>query len=66
MKTNRELNQAYDAKQQAKQRPKQPEYNFKPLEEAVRKWAEMSKAREQTWILLAPAGSLRSKEQGPS
>lgn len=38
MKTNRELNQAYDAKQKAKVRPKQPVYNFKPLEEVIRKW----------------------------
>lgn len=48
MKTNREKNQEYDARQQAKQRPKEPVYNFEPLEQVVRKWAEMSKAREQT------------------
>ena len=40
MKTNRELNQAYDAKQKAKVRPKQPVYNFKPLEEVILKWKE--------------------------
>ena len=51
MKTNRELNTEHDARMQARQRPKQPEYNFKPLEEAVRKWAEMSKAREQARVL---------------
>ena len=40
MKTNRELNQAYDAAQTAKVRPKQPVYNFKPLEDVVRSWKE--------------------------
>lgn len=48
MKTNRELNTEYDARQQAKQRPKTPEYNPAPLEQVIRKWVEMSKAREQT------------------
>lgn len=38
MKTNKQLNQAYDAKQAEKMRPKQPEYNFKPLEEVIAKW----------------------------
>ena len=42
MKTNRELNQAYDAKQQARVRPKQPVYNFKPLEEVIKKWQARS------------------------
>ncbi len=46
-KTNKELNQEFDARQQARVRPKTPEYNFKPLEDVVRKWVEMSKAREQ-------------------
>lgn len=40
MKTNRELNQEYDAKQQAKIRPKTPVYNFKPLEDIMKKWRE--------------------------
>lgn len=40
MKTNRELNQAYDAAQTAKVQPKQPVYNFKPLEDVVRSWKE--------------------------
>lgn len=40
MKTNRELNQAYDAAQKAKVRPKQPVYNFKPLEDIMRAWRE--------------------------
>lgn len=38
MKTNRELNQKYDAAQKAKVRPKQPQYNFKPLEEVIARW----------------------------
>jgi len=37
-KTNRELNQEYDAKQAEKIRPKQPVYNAKPLEEVIAKW----------------------------
>ena len=42
-KTNRELNQAYDAKMQAKVRPKQPAFNPKPLEDVIRKWITSSK-----------------------
>ena len=38
MKTPRELNQEHDARQTAKVRPKQPGYNFKPLEDIVRRW----------------------------
>lgn len=38
MKTNREKNQAHDAKQAAKVRPKKPVYNFAPLEAVVRAW----------------------------
>ena len=48
MKTNRELNQEYDAKQTAKVRPKQTEYNFEPLEAVIRKWVKASKDSEQT------------------
>ena len=43
MKTNKEKNQAHDAKQAERVRPKQPEYNFKPLEEVVRKWVQADK-----------------------
>ena len=45
MKTNKEKNQAHDARQQERVRPKQPEYNFKPVEEAVQKWVNLN---EQT------------------
>ena len=38
MKTNKELNQEYDAKQAEKIRPKGIEYNFKPLEEVIANW----------------------------
>lgn len=37
-KTNRELNTAHAARQAAKIRPKQPEYNFEPLEAVIRQW----------------------------
>jgi hypothetical protein len=43
MKTNRELNQEYDAKQSAKVRPKQPAFNYKPLEDVIRSWIMKSK-----------------------
>ena len=44
MKTNRELNTAYDTKQAEKVRPKEPFYNFKPLEDAIRAMILNSKA----------------------
>ena len=40
MKTNREKNQAYDQKQADRTRPKDPEYNWKPLEAVMREWAK--------------------------
>ena len=43
MKTNRELNTEYDAKQTAKVRPKQPAFNYKPLEEVIAQWIKASK-----------------------
>lgn len=46
MKTNRELNTAHDAKMAERMRPKQPEYNWKPLEDAVRAMILNSKAHE--------------------
>jgi hypothetical protein len=47
MKTNRELNEEHDRRELMRVRPKQPNYNYKPLEEVVRKWVELSKNREQ-------------------
>ena len=43
MKTNREKNTEYDAKQTAKVRPKDPAFNWKPLEDVVRQWITASK-----------------------
>jgi len=42
MKTNKEKNQEHDQKQQERVRPKPPEYDFKPLEEVVRKWVKQN------------------------
>lgn len=42
MKTNRELNQEHEAREQARVRPKTPVYNFKPLDEALRKMIQRS------------------------
>jgi hypothetical protein len=38
MKTNKELNTAYDARQKEKVRPAQPVYEFKALEAVIRSW----------------------------
>lgn len=48
MKSNREKNKEHEARELMRVRPKSTEYDSKPLEEVVRKWVEMSKAREQT------------------
>ena len=42
MKTNKELNTAHDAKQMDRVRPKQLDYDFKPLEAVIRKWVTMN------------------------
>lgn len=39
MKTNKELNEAHDAREQSKIRPKKPEYDFGPLEAVIKEWA---------------------------
>lgn len=39
-KTPRELNTEHERKELLRVRPKQPEYNFKPLEDAVRQWVQ--------------------------
>jgi hypothetical protein len=36
MKTNKEKNLEHDARMAERMRPKQPEYNYKPLEDAIR------------------------------
>ena len=43
MKTNRELNTAYDAKQAEKMRPATPEYNWKPLADVIHSWIAKAK-----------------------
>lgn len=43
MKTNKELNTAYDKAQRERVRPKQPSYNPKPLEDVIRQWIMASK-----------------------
>jgi hypothetical protein len=45
MKTNKELNTAYDLKERERLRPKKPAYDFGPLEAVMRQWI---KAHEQT------------------
>jgi hypothetical protein len=40
MKTNKELNTEHDQRQADKIRPKQPVYDFKPLEQAMQEWAK--------------------------
>ena len=44
MKTNKEKNLAHDARMQERVRPKQPEYNWEPLEAVIRQWILKSKA----------------------
>ena len=38
MKTNKEKNTAYDARQQDKVRPSRPVYEFQALEAVIRQW----------------------------
>lgn len=38
MKTNKEKNLAHDAKMKERVRPKQPVYDFAPLEAVIRLW----------------------------
>ena len=47
-KTNRELNKEFDAKQQARVRPKGPVYDYKPLEAVIHQWVQARLASEQT------------------
>ena len=43
MKTNKELNQEHDAKQQDRMRPAPKEYIWQPLEAVIRQWILRSK-----------------------
>ena len=47
MKSNKELNQEHQARELMRVRPKQPAYNFEPLEAVVRQWVKESKGHEQ-------------------
>jgi hypothetical protein len=47
-KTNKELNQEHEARELMRVRPKQPAYNFEPLEAVIRQWVKASRDREQT------------------
>ena len=38
MKTNKEKNIEHDARMKERMRPKQPEYNWEPLEAVIRQW----------------------------
>jgi hypothetical protein len=46
MKTNKEKNLEHDAREQARVRPKGPEYNWEPLEAVIRAWK--ARSNEQT------------------
>lgn len=40
MKTNKELNKEHEARELMRVRPKQPAYDFAPLEAVVRNWIQ--------------------------
>lgn len=40
MKNNKQLNKEHEQKELMRVRPKQPAYDFKPLEDVVRKWVQ--------------------------
>jgi hypothetical protein len=42
-KNNRTLNQEHERRQEGRVRPKQPVYDFKPLEDVVRQWITATK-----------------------
>ena len=43
MKTNREKNKEHEGRELLRVRPKQPAYNFKPLEDVIRQWVTGAK-----------------------
>lgn len=47
MKTNRELNMEHVAREEQRVRPKQPDYDFKPLEDIVNSWVRETVAKKQ-------------------
>ena len=42
MNTNRQKNLAHEQRQQSKQRPSNINYNFAPLEQAMKQWIQRS------------------------
>jgi hypothetical protein len=46
MKSNKELNQEHEARELMRVRPKQPNYNFEPLEAVIRQWILARKENE--------------------
>ena len=58
MKTNKEKNLAHDAKMQERMRPKQTDYNWKPLEDAIRAMILNSKANVQARVSCSSTGSV--------
>ena len=59
MKTNKELNQAFDKAQAERVRPQGKTYDFAPLQAVVNQWV---KANEQTWSVWKALDSIRSWE----
>ena len=47
-KTNRELNQEHERRELMRVRPKQPNWNFEPLEQVIRQWVKARVGSEQT------------------
>jgi hypothetical protein len=58
MKTNKELNTAYDTKQNERVRPKTPEYIWEPIEQVIRQWVTKN---EQTWTIWTSVCSIWSR-----
>lgn len=44
MKTSRELNTKHEKDQILKVRPKQPDYDFKSLEQVIHQWVQSSRS----------------------
>jgi hypothetical protein len=55
MKSTREMNQAYDAREQSRVRPKAKEYQWQELDQAIRSMIERSQADESARILQSSA-----------
>ena len=58
MKTNRDKNTEYNTREQDRIRPKQPVYDFKPLEAIMRQWI-LSKWAALLWLVGRSPYSIR-------